>query len=226
MSLIDRRNFLQRLAAATGAVVLVPSVSACGGSQASSEPTSQAASSMTPAVPETEPADWEPISFNRERGNAGAIPDSYLPSINGEDGETAHLGKHLPYVPDTDGLEVPAGYIAIMWGDPDKGHTRHPNAPRNESNNNEGHWYNWIRIRKADDPSSQELESSYSEWPGIDPSDNGAYAVYGGGDITEDSGKNTVYLAALPEGVSSGDRIRVYAHCLTHGEYVDFITVA
>jgi hypothetical protein len=70
-----------------------------------------------------------------------------------------------------------------------------------------------------------ELESRYSEWPGISPDDNGAYAVFGGGEITDDAGKNTIYLAALPPGVVSGDTVRIWAHCLTHGEYVDFITV-
>ena len=112
-----------------------------------------------------------------------------------------------------------------MWGDTSKGYARHPNAARSEANNQQGHWYDWIRIRKAVEGETEELQSNYSDWPGTAPSDNGAYAVFGGGDITADSGKNTIYLAALPEGVKSGDRVRVWAHCLTHGEYVDFLTV-
>ena len=230
MSKFDRRVFLKRLANATGAAVLFPVVSSCGGSQNreaehASNPTPELASNAIPPIPTTEPADWQPIVFNRMRGNAGAIPSSYHESINGADGDTAHVGKHLPFVPDTGELEIPEGYLAIMWGDPDKGHSRHPNAVRSESNNHEGHWYNWIRIRSASDPDAPELESTYADWPGVQPSDNGAYAVFGGGDIEAESGKNTIYLVALPEGVSSGDRVRIYAHCLTHGEYVDFLTV-
>ena len=50
-------------------------------------------------------------------------------------------------------------------------------------------------------------------------------AVAGGGDITAESGKNTVYLCKLPDGLQKGDTVRIWAHCLTHGEYVDFIEV-
>jgi len=226
-----RRDFLKQLASTTGAVVLIPSVTACGGSPPSGSTTlpiveSNPTAPVIPPIPATEPDAWDPIAFNRDRGNAGAIPESYHESINGEEGVNGHLGKHLPYIPDTAGLEVPAGYVAIMYGDPSRGHAKHPNAERNESNNHEGHWYNWIRIRAASDPQAEELESTYADWPGVEPSDNGAYAVLGEGDIRDESGKNTIYLAALPAGVQTGDRVRLYAHCLTHGEYVDFITVA
>jgi hypothetical protein len=176
-------------------------------------------------VPLCRPDDWDPIAFNRDRGNAGAIPESYRDAINGPDGVTAHLGKHLPYFPDLGEVPVPAGFAAIMWGDPSQGYLRHPNAEPNESNNHEGHWYNWIRIRKAVDGEAEELQSTYTGWPLAGEGDSGAYAVFGGGDITEDSGKNTIYLAALPADLEPGDTIRIHAHCLTHGEYVDFLTV-
>jgi hypothetical protein len=179
-----------------------------------------------PAPPLTMPDGWDALAYNRQRGNAGAIPASYLDDINGPDGDEMHLGKHLPYIPVIEADALPEGFLALMWGDAERGFARHPNAVRNESNSFEGHWYNWIRVRKVGADSSMELESSYSEWPGISPDDNGAYAVYGGGDIAEDAGKNTIYLAALPPGVGSGDTIRIWAHCLTHGEYVDFITLA
>lgn len=236
---MNRRDFLLRLSTATGAVVLMPAVTACGGAQsavdaAEAPPTTAPEAGAAEAAvataalaipPLVAPADWNAISYNKDRGNQGFIPESYLDDINGETGDWDHLGKHLPYVPDTGEVGVPEGFIAIMWGDPDKGHTRHPNAVRSEANNFEGHWYNWIRVRKATDAEAEELQSSYSEWPGIAETDNGAYAVYGGGDITEDSGKNTIYLAALPADVRSGDTIRIWAHCLTHGEYVDFLVI-
>lgn len=240
----DRRAFLKQLSLLTGGAVLMPWVSACssdsGAGKPDGMPTSApatqpsadamrkaAAGSMAgPPLPNTKPPSWDPIAFNKARGNAGMIPKSYLGDINGPDGDTKHLGKHLPYVPKlADASVVPAGYIALMWGDPDKGYARHPNAPKSEGNP-DGHWYNWIKLRKATDGDAQELQSNYADWPGDSPDDNGAYAVFGGGDIQADGGKNTVYLAALPPDVKPGDTVRVWAHCLTHGEYVDFITVA
>ena len=111
-----------------------------------------------------------------------------------------------------------------MWGNPELGHAKHPNASKSEANPI-GHWYDWIRIRKAVPGEAEELQSQYSDWPGIVEGDNGAYAVSGGGEITEDGGKNTMYLAALPKDLKPGDTIRIHAHCLTHGEYVDFLTI-
>ncbi len=234
----NRREFLYQLAAVTGGFVLLPSVTACGtsssagpkdemGKEAAKQPTSAPASApaMSADVPVTKPEGWEPIAYNRERGNAGAIPKTYHESINGPDGDKKHLGKHLPYVPaELDAAMVPAGFIAIMWGDPGKGYAKHPNAARSEENK-EGHWYNWIRIRKAADGEMEELESKYSDWPSIGEGDNGKYVVHGGGEVSADKGRNTVYLAALPKDVKKGDTIRIWAHCLTHGEYVDFLTL-
>jgi len=227
MSEHDRRIFLKCLATLTGGVVLVPAISACSGgpsATAGDEPATPV-KAETPPVPLVEPATWDPIDFNRVRGNAGAIPESYLPKINGPDGVTHHLGKHLPYFPHVPHSLVPEGYVALMWGDAARGYARHPQAEKNESNDMHGHWYNWIRIRKAVEGDAEELQSTYSDWPGTAPGDNGAYAVFGDGEITEDKGRNTIYLAALPGDVKEGDRIRIYAHCLTHGEYVDFLTL-
>lgn len=230
----NRRVFLQRLAQSTGALVLLPLVSRCGGdSTAASEATGggEVAAAVHPpmrpdpmAIPTTKPADWDAIAFNLARGNAGAIPESYHASINGPDGVDKHLGKHLPYLPEVDGSLVPAGFIALMWGDPSLGHTMHPNAPRTEENP-DGHWYNWIRVRKAEAGEAEELQSGYSNWPATEAGDEGRYVAFEGSDPAENSGKNTVYLAALPEDVGPGDTIRVHAHCLTHGEWVDFLTL-
>jgi hypothetical protein len=216
----DRRSFLQRLALSTGAVILMPAVSRCGAPQASAP----AAAVRDPNEPlRTEPAGWNAIAYNRERGNAGFIPATYQAAINAESGPKEALGKHLPYLPEVG--SVPAGFMAVMWGDPSKGHGRHPNAVKSEANNHVGHWYDWIRVRKAEEGETEELQSSFSDWPGTAAADNGAYAVFGEGDITADGGKNTIYLAALPAEVKSGDRVRIWAHCLTHGEYVAFLTV-
>lgn len=228
--MIDRREFVKNLALASGSVVLMPLVTACESAPKTKEATKVATEVAKDnvvakaAVPKSKPATWDPVAFNKLRGNQGAIPKSYLDDINGTDGVKKHLGKHLPYVPKVDAAMVPKGYIAIMWGDPQKGYARHPNAAKSEANK-EGHWYNWIRIRKAVDGEAKELQSQYSDWPGKVESDNGAYAVFGGGEMTADGGRNTIYLAALPDDVKAGDTIRIHAHCLTHGEYVDFITI-
>ena len=55
--------------------------------------------------------------------------------------------------------------------------------------------------------------------------DTGLFVAADGQDITANSGKNTVYLVKLPSDVAPGDEVRVYAHCLYHGEYVDFLGV-
>ena len=215
-----RREFLKGLAAAAGGVVLLPYVSACSSGEQSETAAAAAGSEGVSAPPLVKPSGWDPIAYNRTRGHAGAIPDSYLPDINGEDGVIMHLGKHLPYVVDPDG--APVGFLPLMWGDPSKGYARHPNAPEGEENNYEGHWYNWIRVRKAVEGDAEELERTFTQWPADDPT---KYLVLGGGDLTDDSGKNTIYLVAMPDDVESGDTVRIWAHCLTHGEYVDFLTL-
>ena len=228
---LNRRGFLGSLAIGMGGVALAPIVASCSKSKPAPGPSGPTPVSSSdgetggiPEVPVTRPDDWDPIAFNKSRGNAGAIPDSYREAINGAEGDSKHLGKHLPYKPSADETVVDEGKIALMWGDPEKGHALHPNAPRTDANP-EGHWYNWIRIRKAVDGEAEEVESNFSNWPETEAGDSGAYAVKGGGDIEEDSGKNTIYIAALPTDVSPGDTIRIWCHCLTHGEYVDFITL-
>ncbi|MBX7195720.1 MAG: hypothetical protein K1X94_26925 [Sandaracinaceae bacterium] len=226
-----RRDLLELLAAATGASVLSPFAVGCGGSSASGASTTTAheasggeATSDPLAVPTTRPEGWDALAFNRARGNAGAIPESYRDEINGPDGDLVHLGKHLPYVPSLAAGLVPAGMIALMFGDPSLGRTRHPNAPPSEAVPT-GHWYDWIRIRKATADEALETTSTYGGWPTVLEADSGRYVAQEGTDVTADLGKNTVYLAQLPEGVVSGDVIRVHGNCLTHGEYVDFVTV-
>jgi hypothetical protein len=225
----NRRSFLKKLATATGAVALAPIASACGSEDVQPAPGAETSSgseltqTVDPlAVPNAKPDAWDAVAWNRERGNAGAIPDSYLEAINGADGETMHLGKHLPYVPALAAGAVPAGHVAIMWGDPSKGHARHPNAAPGPDNGGEGHWYDWIRVRKATEGEAEERESRFAAWPGTASE---GFVASDGGDVASDSGKNTVYLVALPADVAPGDVVRVYAHCLTHGEYVDFVTL-
>lgn len=230
----SRRDLLELLAAATGASILAPLAVGCGSSSNTS--TGSTASGGTGsgsgdeapadplAVPASRPAGWDAIAFNRARGNAGAIPASYLPDVNGPDGDLVHVGKHLPYVPELGEGRVPAGMIAIMWGDPSLGRTRHPNAPPSEQVPS-GHWYDWIRVRKATDAEATELTSVYGGWPDVLETDNGRITAQEGQDPRADSGKNTVYLAQLPDDVRSGDLIRIHANCLTHGEYVDFLVV-
>lgn len=210
-----RRDFL-RLTTLAGATVLAPSLVSC----VKDGTKSPNASSGT--IPKAPPQGWNAIAYNKERGNQGAIPASYLDSINGPDGEKKHLGKHLPYI--VSNPQVPAGSIALMWGNPELGYAKHPNAAKSEKNP-EGHWYNWIRVRKATNEEAQEVESKYSAWPVIQNGDNGAFAAQQGDDPAADNGKNTIYIAKLPDDVKPGDLIRVYAHCLTHGEYVDFLKV-
>lgn len=229
--MMDRRSLLKHLAVSAGGVVLVPAISRCGGASASASgsfSTRSAAkieSTTKLSVPKLRPADWDPIDFNRRRGNQGAIPESYLDDVNGATGAAKHLGKHLPYLPDFPAEQVPAGFVALMWGDPSKGHAAHPNAARSAANNYEGHWYNWIRTRVASEASTEEAESRFSGWPQTEPDDQGAYAVAAGDAIEADGGRNTVYLVALPSNATPGSTLRIWAHCLTHGEYVDFLTL-
>lgn len=217
----DRRDFLKHIAIATGGIALAPLISSCSHThQHHIKSEDLRPPYKTPIeVPKRKPDLWNAIEFNKARGNAGAIPKSYLASINGPDGVKKHLGKHLPFIPEIDSSLIPKGYIALMWGDPKKGYAQHPNAPKKA--NYKGHWYNWIRIAKASNEGN-DIISTFSDWPG-DP--QGHYVAFSGNDIRENSGKNTVYLVKLPSNLKQGDTIRVWAHCLYHGEYVDFITL-
>lgn len=195
-------------------------------SKPSSKPASASITGGTPAgVPLGKPPEWDPVAFNTERGRQGAIPESYMDDITGPDGVKKHLGKHLPYQPqDVPADRLTAGYLAIMWGDPAKGYAMHPNAARS-TENPEGHWYNWIRVAKAGDDTS-EVETRFDDWPKPTSAVKGRIVGFKSPDPAEDSGKNTVYLTLLPDGAKPGDTLRIWAHCLTHGEYVDFLTLA
>ena len=177
----------------------------------------------TPATRRTQPEGWDPIAYNKARGNAGMIPETYHASINGPDGDAKHLGKHLPYVPGVDASLVPEGFLAIMWGDPSKGHAKHPNAAKSDANS-EGHWYNWIEVRKASEEAAAQ-KSEYPTWPASGDVKAAGYLVEGDQPMDAEGGIHTIYLAKLPADVKKGDTVRIWAHCLTHGEYVDFLTV-
>ena len=217
----SRRVFLQQVGALAGSALLAPVISSCS-RPVNSEPTTPPpgpAPVDALAVPETRPADWDPISFNRTRGDAGAVPESFRASIDGDDGA---VGKHLPYMPAIDAALVPEGFVAIMFGDPASEYPRHP-AAAPAADGTGGHWFNRIRVRKAVAGPAGEIETTFSSWPETAEGDSGQYAVLGGGDVTAESGVNTVYLVRLPSDVSPGDPIRVFGHCTLHGEYVDFL---
>jgi hypothetical protein len=224
MSNANRREFLKTTAAGAGLLLLTPVVTSCGGATVATESEPPVASEIPP-LPTSRPSDWDPVSFNRVRGNAGAIPEVYRAAINGPDGATKHIGKHLPYLVTIDPELVPAGYVAIMWGDASKGYAQHPNSARNDETGFAGHWFSWVRIRKATDGAAEEQETNFDNWPVPGNENAGAFAVLGGGDIGEDSGKRTVYLAQLPSDIAPGDTIRVWGFCLNHGEYADFVTL-
>ncbi len=216
-----RRKFFVHLTALTGGILLFPRLTRYAVAQ--SKPQDKLSALLQ--VPLAKPTDWDPVGFNRLRGNAGAVPLLYLEDINSPDSEKKYIGQHLPYVPKTNPSQVSKGFIALMWGDPSKSHVRHPAAPPDPSTQFKGHWFDWIRIRKSTSANSPEVESRYTGWPQANPGDSGAFAVLGGGDITADEGHNTIYLAALPKDVKPGDTIRIWGHCLQHGEYVDFLTL-
>lgn len=233
-----RREFLAQVGGAAGVAALAPLATSCvrqagettpgagsAGPAADAAPTGPAAAPDPLAVPLVRPEGWDAIAFNRDRGNAGAIPESYLADINGPSGPNDHLGKHLPFVPGSIASAVPPGFLAVMWGDPSVGHARHPNAPEGTPSYERGHFYDWVRVRKAVPGEAEELESTYTSWPTSAEGDTGRYAAEEGDDPAADGGRNTVYLVALPADVAPGDLVRIYGHCRYHGEYVDFLTL-
>jgi hypothetical protein len=225
MDPLSRRQVLQGFASLAGTVVLVPVAVGCASSPPPAVASASAATSNTgtaPPLPTARPTGWDAIAFNRARGNAGAVPEGYREAINAPDG--AAIGKHLPYVPALAAGVVPAGKLALMFGDPSRGYAKHPNSAPS-ANDPTGHWFNWIRVRKATNGDATEVESRFSAWPTPAAGDTGAYAPREGTDVTAEGGRNTVYLVALPPDVRPGDLVRVHGHCLTHGEYVDFVTV-
>lgn len=227
----DRREFLRILATITGAVVVAPMATSChrsAGSAGASEdkavgPGGRLADDGMLSLPLSRPDDWDPVAFNKIRGNQGAIPEAYLPKINAADGVAKHLGKHLPYRPRIDAELIPEGYLALMWGNPDRGWARHPQSPKGSENYPRGHWYEWIRVRRATEENAEEAESQFTSWPDSGDGDTGLWAAADGGSLEADGGRNTVYLVKLPTDLVSGDTLRIYGHCLYHGEYVDFV---
>ncbi len=220
---LKRREFLTQIAAVTGGAVLAPIAVSCGGASAGTAPVAAANTGVTDEVPLVKPADWDPVAYNKARGLNGAIPETYHESITGADGNAKHLGKHLPYVPEVPADAVPEGFLPLMWGDDSQGYARHPNAPLGSPNYPKGHWYNWVMVRKATAEEAEETLSEYEAWPGEEGGSH--FFSEDGGDISADGGKNTVYLVALPKDVKPGDTLRIYGHCLYHGEYVDFLTL-
>ncbi|WP_426745473.1 hypothetical protein VZQ01_31415 [Myxococcus faecalis] len=209
----SRRAFLQQTGL-VGLALMVPSTVGCV--------RAPPGLGATDGLPQARPEDWDAVDFNQRRGAAGAIPTGYMRKINAPDGITQHLGKHLPYVPRFE--QTPSGMLALMWGDPSRGYARHPNAAASPELPT-GHWYDWIRLRRATEEQTQEVESRYSDWPLAQASDSGRYAALEGSDPAQDRGENTIYLVALPADARPGEWLRVHGHCLTHGEYVDFIRV-
>lgn len=212
----SRRTFVKQAALFTGAMVLMPSITSCGRSSAvmANDPL---------FIPVVKPAHWDAVAFNKERALVGGAPASYHGAIGGTDGDKKHVGKHLPYLPK--GVSVPDGYVAVMFGDADKGFARHPNSEAAEEIGDDGHWYDWIEVRKAVEGDADVVKSVYSSWPAPAASDNGKVLGFNGKAVTDNGGRETVYLAALPKGVAKGDMISVRGHCKKHGDWVDFFTL-
>ncbi len=194
------------------------------GCKSGESPKTEAAAPDLSLPPSSKPADWDAVAYNTSRGAAGFIPAKYMADISAPDGDKKHLGKHLPYVPELDASKMMEGMLPIMWGNPALGHAKHPNAGRSEANP-EGHWYNWIRIAIDGQPES-EVETRFDNWPATTDAVNGRIVAFEGDDPAAEDGKNTVYLAKLPAGASAAKALRIWAHCLTHGEYVDFLQLA
>ena len=211
-SLRSRREFIDQVARTAGVALLLPSIVRCSNAPEDDFRSSFSSTSGDSglSLPNRRPENWNPIEFNLKRGLAGAIPETYHASITSADGPLLHIGKHTPYIAPIDKSLVPQGYIALMMGDFTRGYAKHPAAAT--------HWYDWISILKEGSTSGPKY-SVFAAWP------TGNFMALGGGTIDGDTGKNTIYLAALPDGVKPGDTIRVVGHCNLHGEYVDFITL-
>ncbi len=216
-----RRVFLQQTAAVS---IALPLLGATGCASKTGGGTAPVTGGTPAGVPLTRPSDWEVVAFNTARGKAGSIPASYMAKIEAAQGLPKHLGKHLPYLPKVPAGRVADGGLGIMWGDPSLGYTMHPNAGKSETKPL-GHWYNWIRVSIEGNEASQ-VETHFDGWPQCTDAVKGKLVGFSDEDPTVNGGKNSVYVAQLPTGAKSGDTLRVWAHCLTHGEYLDFLTLA
>lgn len=185
----------------------------------------QAAAESGFGVPNSRPPNWNPFTFNLYRGKRGSIPKDYLAQIIEEGVLEKKLGMHLPYVPKLSKEkreQVPKGYLPLMWGDPSKGNAMFLHQEAN--GDQQGVWFDWIRIRKAVIGRADESQSRYQGWPQT-PAGSGSYMADQGESLTAQDGKHTVYLAQLPGDVRGGDLVRVWGHCKARGEYIDFVVV-
>ncbi len=208
MSLASRRQVLKLLQLA-GATALLPRVLGC-------------APSVGLPLPRARDGAWDAIVFNLARARQGAVPPAYLALIEGLGGIPQHLGKHLPFlVADGNLLDaaLAANLLPIQWGDPGKGHARHPNAAPTEAVPS-GHYYDWVDLLVGD----AETRVAFAPWPQNRADVAGAYRGLRTDDPTGEEGRDTVYLLPMG-GASCGVDVRVHGHCLTHGEYVDFVKV-
>lgn len=220
---MKRRTFLGNAAAASGLLFVPPSLLAgCGSSSQTVRTDDPVSGGGFDTPPIQRPGGWDPVKYNLERGDAGFIPASYMAKIKDRGGIVGHLGKHLPYTVPLAAERAAPGHLPVMWGSPEKGYARHPNG-RRTAENPAGHWYDWIRIAPEGDVSA-EVTTAFDEWP-APSAGSGRIVGLEGADPAADGGRNSVYLARLPRGTRPGDWVRVWAHCLTHGEYVDFVQV-
>lgn len=211
---IDRRSLLRRLAALGAAPALA---AACGGARpAPIDPAERAAYALPPVTP---PAGWDPIAYNLARGRVGYIPPDYLAEVKGPGGFAVIVGEHLGYAVQHEAVKLSEGRLALMFGDPRRGHVRHPNSPRTKSDL-VGHWVDWIRVRAV--KGGEEVETRFDDWPVCSSLVQGRILPRVGNNPADDSGRNSVFVAKLPEGVAVGDQLRIWAHCRSHGEYVDY----
>ena len=239
---IRRRDFIRTVGGAGAALWTGSGLVGCGGSAkarktsdagaggkasagassagAAKAPATKAGPSAFEVPPAKRPDNWDVVDYNVRRGEVGFIPKKYMVDIHNPGGIEGHLGKHLPYVVKPAAARVSDGLLTLGWGDPAKGYAQHPNAPRTDANP-EGHWYNWIRVSPEGDP-RLEVTTTFDDWP---KSTTGQLAAMTGDDPADNGGRNSIYLARLPDGLAPGDWVRVWAHCLTHGEYVDFLQI-
>lgn len=219
---LSRRELLTRALVAMGGVVLAPALASCGKNRASE--TMLRPWEVNLPLPKTIPAGWDPVTFNRLRGEQGAIPAAYLSDVRAAGGERRFIGMHLPYVVKP-AAGVPEGFLAVMFGDPEKGYAAHPHASHDLEAGEPGHWFQWIRLRKAVALDTDEVQTNFSSWPEAASADSGRFISVDGSDLHASNGERTAYLVRLPQDVKSGDIVRIHAHCRLHGEFVDFLRV-